>query len=77
MIIDIRGNEGGNSYYWSDFLIPLIVDKSYSQTTYSFIKEGELFNKVRNHYGYKKYTDEIKWNFHFPEVTFNMINDFS
>lgn len=77
LIIDIRGNEGGNSYYWSDFLMPLIVNKSYSQKTYSFIKEGELLSEVISHYEYKRYTDEIKSKLDFPQVTFNMIKDFS
>lgn len=49
LIIDIRGNEGGSSYYWSDFLMPLIVEKTYSQKTYSFIKEGEIYLKPWRH----------------------------
>lgn len=77
LIIDIRGNEGGSSYYWSDFLMPLIVGKTYSQKTFSFIKKGELYNNVRKHYEYKEYTSEIKSNLNFPEETFNMIKDFS
>lgn len=67
LIIDIRGNGGGNSYYWSDFLMPLIIGKSYSQKTYSFIKEGNFFKKIRSHYEYKKYTNEKKSKFDFPE----------
>lgn len=77
LIIDIRQNGGGNSAYWSDFLMPLIVDKSYSQKTYTFLKDGELLNKVRRQSGFKEYTNEIKSEFNFPEETFNMINDFS
>lgn len=77
LIIDIRQNGGGNSNYWSEFLMPLIVDRSYSQKTYTFIKEGPLFSKIRRQSGFKKLTNDIILGFNFPGGTFNMIKDFS
>lgn len=46
LIIDIRGNTGGDSRYWQDFLLPSIIDKPYSTNYYSFIKKGDLNKKV-------------------------------
>lgn len=46
LIIDIRGNTGGDSRYWQDFLLPSIIDKPYSTKYYSFIKKGDLNKKV-------------------------------
>lgn len=76
LIIDIRQNSGCNSGHWSDFLMPLIIDKRYSQKTYSFIKYGLLFIKARKQSGFKEYTNKIKSEFEFLEEIFNSINDF-
>lgn len=40
LIIDIRGNGGGDSRYWQNFLLPEILDKKYETKKISF-------NKVR------------------------------
>lgn len=77
LIIDIRENGGGNSGYWSDFLMPLIVDKTYSQKTYSFVKEGPLLNKFRRQSGLKKLKGDSLSSFDFPEKTEKMIKGFS
>ncbi|WP_243141186.1 S41 family peptidase [Alkaliphilus pronyensis] len=47
----MRGNNGGNSEYWSDFLLPLIIDRDYVMNTYSFYKNGDINKKLLN---YKK-----------------------
>ncbi|BDS16781.1 S41 family peptidase [Clostridium perfringens] len=44
LIIDIRGNGGGDSYYWISYLVPKLIDKVYENTTYSFWKDGEVIN---------------------------------
>lgn len=44
LIIDIRGNSGGDSYYWISYLVPKLIDKVYENTTYSFWKDGEIIN---------------------------------
>ncbi|XZK74125.1 S41 family peptidase [Clostridium perfringens] len=44
LIIDIRGNGGGDSYYWISYLVPKLIDKVYENTTYSFWKDGEIIN---------------------------------
>ena len=77
LIIDIRQNGGGNSGYWSDFLMPLIVHKEYSQQTYSFIKGGDLMSKVKKQSGFKELNKDIIENFDFPKETLEIINDFS
>lgn len=76
LIIDIRGNGGGSDLYWSWFLMPLIIDKSYSQKTYGFMKEGTLLSKVRDQEKVKVYTGDKNSDFNFPDETFNLINDF-
>ena len=45
LIIDIRGNIGGDSRYWSEFLLPKIINKSYTTSNYKFWKNGDLLNK--------------------------------
>ncbi|NMA85638.1 MAG: peptidase S41 [Epulopiscium sp.] len=77
LIIDIRENGGGNSAYWSDFLMPLIVDKTYSQDTYSFVKDGPLLNRFRKQSGFKELTDDKISDFNFPQNTNNIIKDYS
>ncbi|WP_294796498.1 S41 family peptidase [uncultured Fenollaria sp.] len=46
LIIDIRGNGGGDSRYWTDFLLPKIIDKKYETKNYLFIKSGKLYEKI-------------------------------
>lgn len=77
LLIDIRGNGGGNSRYWSEFLIPSIIDKKYSQETYTLLKEGPLFDKYRRQSGVKELTNDLRLDLDFPEETLMMINDFS
>lgn len=45
LIIDIRGNGGGNSSYWSDFLLPKIIDKRYVANAYIFWKDGDYIKR--------------------------------
>lgn len=45
LIIDIRGNGGGNSSYWSEYLLPQIIDQPYSARQYLFYKDGEYNRK--------------------------------
>lgn len=44
LIIDIRGNGGGDSYYWISYLVPKLIDKVYENTNYNFWKDGEIIN---------------------------------
>lgn len=46
LIIDIRGNGGGDSRYWQNFLLPEILDKKYETKKYLLIKSGELNKKI-------------------------------
>ncbi|MCI5839719.1 MAG: S41 family peptidase [Peptoniphilaceae bacterium] len=45
LVIDIRGNGGGNIDYWQEFLLPRIISKSYSTKNYMFFKGGDR-NKI-------------------------------
>lgn len=47
LVIDIRGNQGGNSGYWQTFLLRKIISQPYENTEYVFIKEGPLLDKYR------------------------------
>jgi len=51
LIIDIRKNGGGNSLYWRNYIVPLLLNKSVNYNTYSLIRGGEYsepFLKARN-----------------------------
>ncbi|MDD7306743.1 MAG: S41 family peptidase [Peptoniphilaceae bacterium] len=62
LVIDIRGNGGGDSRYWQEFLFPKIIGKSYKTYNYSFLKKGDLNNKVilqeAYHANVKKFLDK-------------------
>ena len=42
LVIDIRGNNGGDSSYWQYFLLPLLLKEQLGVKTYTFYKEGKL-----------------------------------
>lgn len=42
LIIDIRGNGGGSSRIWMDYIVAPIINKPYISTSYSLHKAGEL-----------------------------------
>lgn len=54
LIIDIRGNGGGDSYYWAGFLLPNIIDKKYETKNYLLIKSGELNKKIFEQFNFNK-----------------------
>lgn len=54
LIIDIRGNGGGDSRYWADFLLPNIIDKKYETKNYLLIKSGELNKKIFEQMNFNK-----------------------
>ena len=47
LVIDIRGNGGGDSAYWM-YLVSKIIDKPYTSGEYMFWKNGNLINKFLN-----------------------------
>lgn len=77
LVIDIRGNGGGDSQYWEEFLLPLIVSVEVRNLEYTFIKAGPLFKKVRRYEGYKRLNANTLRSFGFPEKTINYLKDFS
>lgn len=51
LVIDIRGNGGGDSRYWSKFLLPQILAEEAKSTNYIFYRGGEVikdFYKAKN-----------------------------
>lgn len=49
LIIDIRGNGGGASTYWSSFLVPKITNKTLSNENYLFYRKGKVANEIMNY----------------------------
>lgn len=45
LIIDIRGNGGGDSRYWHDGLVPLIINKPLTNKEYYVYRGGEFSTK--------------------------------
>ena len=76
LIIDIRGNSGGDSRYWQDFILPLIIDKPYSTNYYSFIKNGDLNTKVISQEKYKEGVSEFLNQSNFSNDTKEILSKF-
>ena len=56
LIIDIRGNSGGDSRYWSEKLVPMLIDKPLKNVEYVVYRGSnfiEAFVKSRYGIGYK------------------------
>ncbi len=50
LVIDIRDNYGGDSAYWANFILPMILDEEASRTAYLFQKDAPLFeHMIRQH----------------------------
>lgn len=57
LIIDIRGNGGGDTRYWNDNIVPMLINNPVQYTNYSAFRGGdftEAFLKSRYGVGYKK-----------------------
>lgn len=76
LILDIRGNGGGNSSYREDFLLPKIIDRDYETREYRFKKEGELTKKELDRYRYKKDVKSFLEKADFPERTKKIAGSF-
>lgn len=76
LIIDIRGNGGGDSRYWQEFLLPQIINQNYQTINYSFIKSGEINSKAIKQEGYRPDTDSFVKNCDFDEKTKDILKDF-
>lgn len=76
LVIDIRGNGGGDSRYWQDFLLPQIIGKSYKTYNYSFIKKGKLNNKVVVQEGYHTNVKDFLDKSSFPKDIKKILRDF-
>lgn len=76
LIIDIRGNGGGYSTYWQEFLLPKIVDKKYETKDYLFIKSGELYKKIFEQMHFNNDVKTFLDNSSFSRDVKDMLKDF-
>lgn len=53
LIIDIQDNGGGNSRYWSDYIVPELSSVNNALTSYYAIRNSDFL---------KSYFDDIKWD---------------
>ena len=80
LIIDIRGNGGGASSYWSDYLVPMLIDTPLIDTVYGVYRGGEFiesFIKSFDGGGYEALLDiqEIK-EYQLKNLPPEIMNDF-
>lgn len=76
LVIDIRGNAGGNSSYYTDFLYPIIIDKPYSVKNYLFIR-SDRNPKIVDMMGFEKLNEVTIKSFGFPAQTKDILKDFN
>lgn len=76
LVIDIRGNQGGDSNYWQQFLLPSIIDKPYNSKYYNFIKHGKLNNKVISQEKYQDGVSRILESTNFDDETKEVLSKF-
>lgn len=76
LIIDIRGNGGGYSTYWQEFLLPKIIDKKYETKDYLFIKSGELYKKIFEQMHFNNDVKTFLDNSSFNSDVKDMLKDF-
>ena len=76
LIIDIRGNGGGDSRYWQEFLLPRIIDKKYETKNYLLIKSGELNKKIFEQMYFNKDVKTFLDNSSFSDDVKKILSDF-
>ena len=76
LIIDIRGNGGGDSRYWAYFLLPNIIDKKYETEDYILIKSGELNKKIFEQMHFNKDVKTFLDNSSFSSDVKDILKDF-
>lgn len=76
LIIDIRGNGGGDSRYWAYFLLPNIIDKKYETKNYLLIKSGELNKKIIEQMNFNKDVKTFLDNSSFSDDVKKILSNF-
>ena len=76
LVIDIRDNFGGNSGYWSDFILPLILDKERIQKSYLFQKDAPLFEYLIQQHKMQEVTKDFIKSLNVNSQVENIISDF-
>ncbi|WP_223067273.1 S41 family peptidase [Paenibacillus caui] len=80
LIIDIRGNGGGDSSYWSDNLVPMLINEPVTWHYYLLYRGGAfaepfLRAKLRDSYKSLKPIEEIQ-EYHLPHLPPETFTDF-
>lgn len=55
LMIDIRGNGGGDTSYWQNFLVPYLMKEALSVTQYGLYRDGEIDEEILNAQGFTRY----------------------
>ena len=76
LIIDIRGNGGGDSRYWQEFLLPKIIGNDIWTINYSFVKSGQLNSKAVKQGGYNSDIESFLENCDFDKDTKEILKEF-
>lgn len=76
LIIDIRGNGGGYSNYWQNFLLPKILDKKYETKNYFLTKSGEEYEKIYKQLEFKNDVKTFLDNSSFSDDVKKILSDF-
>lgn len=50
LIIDIQGNNGGTTEYWSDYIVPYLIDDTLSYSSYYAFKKAEKLQYFKPNY---------------------------
>lgn len=77
LIIDIRSNWGGNAYYWMDYLVAPLSEKTYTSESYYFASNGSDFARIYADYHEKIEGEELQTVLELPKLNEEDVKDLS
>ncbi len=78
LIIDIRGNGGGNTAYWTDYIVPSLIDKELVFETFVLYRGDEYSKAFIKSRGIKIFEiNKLPKNKNYPPETFKEFKYFS